>query len=141
MQLSTNFFTSNFEQTSRAPYIHEHILQEDILPECQWGFLSGKSTTTALLATTYEWHKHLEAGVEICGVFLYLQNAFDSLPHRNLLHIMKHIGIHPIILKWTCSYLTYRTQRVVVDGVISSEVHALSGVPQGSWATTFSDIY
>ena len=42
---------------------------------------------------------------------------------------MKHIGIHPIILKWTCSYLTYR---VVVDGVISSEVHALSSVPQGS---------
>ena len=99
--------------------IYEHILQEDIFPECQWGFLSCKSTTTALLA-----------GVEICVVFLDLQKA--SVPHRNLLHIMKHIGIHPIILKWTCSYLTYRTQRVVVDGVISSEVHALSGVPQGS---------
>ena len=28
--------------------------------------------------------------------------------------------------------MTYRTQRVVVDGVISSEVHVLSGVPQGS---------
>ena len=81
MQLSTNFSTSNFEQTSRAPYIPNNM---DIFPECQWGFLSGKSTTTALLATTYEWHKHLEAGVEICVVFLDLQKAFDSVPHRNL---------------------------------------------------------
>ena len=69
--------------------------------------------------------------MKICVVFLDFQKAFDSVPHRNL-HIMKHIGIHPIILKWTCSYLTYRTQRVVVDVVISSEVHALSGVSQGS---------
>ena len=64
--------------------IYEHILQEDIFPECQWDFLSGKSTTTALLATTDEWHKHLEAGVEIRVVFLDLQKAFDSVPHRNL---------------------------------------------------------
>ena len=65
-------------------------------------------------------------------VFLDLQKAFDSVPHRDLLLVVKISGLHPILLKCICSYLTHRSQRVVVDGVASSEVHAISGVPQGS---------
>ena len=70
--------------------------------------------------------------MEICAVFLDLQKAFDSVPHQNLLHIMKQMDIHPLLLAWTCSYLTGRSQRVVVDSATSSEVHAKSGVLQGS---------
>ena len=46
--------------------------------------------------------------------------------------VVDNTGLHPILLQWICSYLTARSQRVVVDGVSSSEVHAVSGVPQGS---------
>ena len=42
------------------------------------------------------------------------------------------MDVHPILLKWICSYLTNRVQRVVVNGATSSETHAVSGVPQGS---------
>ena len=38
-------------------YIHDNHLLED----SQWGFLAGKSTTTALLSVVHDWHLHLEA--------------------------------------------------------------------------------
>ena len=79
-----------------------------------------------------DWHKHIEAAKEICAVFLDLQKASDSVPHRNLLLVLKQMGLHPTLLKWLCSYLTSWVQRVVVNGETSSEVHAISGVPQGS---------
>ena len=75
---------------------------------------------------------HVEAGYEICAVFLDIKKAFDSVTHRDLLYVVKDTGLHPILLKWICSYLTNRSQRVVVDGTASSEDHAVSGVPQGS---------
>ena len=76
--------------------------------------------------------KCLDSGYEICSIFLDLRKAFDSVPHRNLLLVLEQLADHPILIKWICSYLTSRVQRVVVNGEISREVHAISGVPQGS---------
>ena len=112
--------------------ISEHLLEHNIISDEQWGFTSKKSTTTALLTLTHEWLRHLEAGMEVCVIFLDLKKAFDSVPHRDLLMVVKSTGLHPILLRWLCSYLSARSQRVVVGGVSSSEVHAVSGVPQGS---------
>ena len=73
---------------------------------------------------------HIEAGYEICAVFLDIKKSFDS--------------VRPILLKWICSYLTNRSQRVVVDGTASSEVHTVSGVPQGSvhaWSTIVPPVH
>jgi hypothetical protein len=110
----------------------DHIMEKNLISDSQWGFVSGRSTTSALLTVIDSWHRHLEAGREICAVFLDLQKAFDSVPHRNLLFVLQQMDVHPTLLKWTCSYLTSRVQRVVVNGATSSEVHAVSGVPQGS---------
>ena len=84
----------------------EEVIEKSLISEAQWGFLSGRSTTTALLSVTDCWHKHLEAGCEICAVFLDLQKAFDSVPHRSLLLALQKLDIHPNLLKWLCSYLT-----------------------------------
>ena len=70
--------------------------------------------------------------LKLAGKFLDLQKAFESVPHRNLLLVLKQMGLHPMLLKWLCSYLTSKVQRVVGNGATSSEVHAISGVPQGS---------
>ena len=106
-------------------------MEKNIISDCQWGFTPKRSTTTALLSTIYEWHKDMESVYEVCAVF-DLQKAFDSVPHRNLLHVVQNTGLHPILVKWLCSYLIHRSQRVVVDGTASPDVHAASGVPQGS---------
>ena len=65
-------------------------------------------------------------------MFFDLSKAFDRVPHCQLLHTLASVGVSGSLLNWFRSYLSSRTQRVVIDGH-SSEVHPVtSGVPQGS---------
>ena len=57
---------------------------------------------------------------------------FDRVPHHHLITTLSSIGIHSTLLTWFASYLTNRSQRVVLDGHSSATSPASSGVPQGS---------
>ena len=58
--------------------------------------------------------------------------AFDKVPHRRLLHKLDYYGIRGSTHKWINSWLSRRTQQVVLDGQASDPNAVLSGVPQGS---------
>ena len=58
--------------------------------------------------------------------------AFDKVPHRRLFHKLEYYGIRGSTHKWINSWLSGRTQQVVLDGQASDPVPVLSGVPQGS---------
>ena len=58
--------------------------------------------------------------------------AFDNVPHRRLLHELEYYGIRGSTQKSINSWLSVRTQQVVLDGQASDPVPALSSVPQGS---------
>ena len=96
------------------------------------GFQAHKSTTTTLLNVTNHWLQNLDSGREICAVLMDLKKAFDSVSPRCLLSRLQGLKLSPAILRWVCSYLRGRIQRVVVNGVTSPELPAVSGVPQGS---------
>ena len=68
-----------------ANLIAEHLEVHHPLSNTQWGFQAGKSTTGALLSTTYEWLTALENGSKVCAVFFDLKKAFDSVPHKELM--------------------------------------------------------
>ena len=112
--------------------VMEHLLCHHPLASCQWGFLEGRSTVTALLHCTNEWLKALEDGKEVCAVFFDFRKAFDSIPHTPLMTKLVTLGLDEHIICWLNNYLANRTQSVVVNGSISDPVPVLSGVPQGS---------
>ena len=58
--------------------------------------------------------------------------AFDKVPHRRLLYKLDYYGIRGSTHKWIASWLSGRTQQVVLDGQASDPIPVLSGVPQGS---------
>ena len=58
--------------------------------------------------------------------------AFDKVLHRRLLHKLEYYGIRGSTHKWINSWLSGRTQQVVLDGQASDPVSVLSSVPQGS---------
>ena len=58
--------------------------------------------------------------------------AFHKVPHRRLLHKLDYYGIRGSTNKWISSWLSGRSQQVVLDGQASDPVPVLSGVPQGS---------
>ena len=58
--------------------------------------------------------------------------AFDKVPHKRLLYKLHWYGIHESIHHWIQSFLSNRTQRVVIDNISSSPVSVTSDVPQGT---------
>ena len=65
-------------------------------------------------------------------MYFDLRKAFDSVPHRPLLQKLLDIQLCPYIVQWLGSYLTKRSQLVVVEGTSSPILPVVSGVPQGS---------
>ena len=64
-------------------------------------------------------------------IIMDFAKAFDKVPHRKLLHKIDYYGIRGSTHKWTNSWLSGRTQQVVLDHA-SDPVPVLSGVPLGS---------
>ena len=112
--------------------IADHLSDNHPLANTQWGFQPAKSTVTALLSTTYDWLEEMEAGRDICSVFLDLKKAFDTVPHQSFMEKLVRLNLNPFILQWLCSYLMNRQQKVVVGGEESETIPVISGVPQGS---------
>jgi hypothetical protein len=98
----------------------------------QHGFMKGKSTVTQLLEVYYEVNKIMDNSGQVDMIFLDFAKAFDSVPHRLLIHKLKSFGISGRLLAWFNSYLTNRKQKVTVEGEESEICDVLSGVPQGS---------
>ncbi len=112
--------------------LSHHLSINCPLSHSQWGFTKGKSTTTALLSYTHECQQALDSSVELCSVFFDLSKAFDTVPHQPLLYKLSALQVNPFILRWISSYLTGRSQSVVLGGTHSSTLPVVSGVPQGS---------
>ena len=65
-------------------------------------------------------------------MFLDFAKAFDSVPHERLLLKADYYGIRDKTNTWLRSFLTGRSQRVVINGSASSWSSVVSGVPQGT---------
>ena len=78
------------------------------------------------LASSYD------KGNQIDVAILDFSKAFDTVPHRKLLHKLDNYGIRGPLHKWVESFLTKRHMRVMVDGEVSQEAEVTSGVPQGT---------
>jgi hypothetical protein len=74
----------------------------------------------------------LEAGKEVCMVFLDVSKAFDRVWHSGLLHKLRCLGIQGPLFDWLCDYLADRRIRVVINGQSSEWLNTTAGVPQGS---------
>jgi hypothetical protein len=58
--------------------------------------------------------------------------AFDKVPHRRLINKLQWYGVKGKTVQWIESFLSNRSQCVVIDGQKSSSVPVTSGVPQGT---------
>ena len=65
-------------------------------------------------------------------IIIDFTKAFDKVPHRRILHKLDYYGIRGSTHKWINSWLSGRTQQVVLDCQASDPVPVLPGVPQGS---------
>lgn len=116
--------------------LHSHILkhldEHHILANFQHGFRKKHSCETQLLTTIENLARNRDKSLQTDLLILDFSKAFDTVPHQRLLYKLKYYGIHESTQNWIQSWLTHRTQRVVVDGEASTEAPVTSGVPQGT---------
>lgn len=109
-----------------------HLISEKLLSTSQYGFMSGKSTTTQLLKYFDKCCEIIASGGVVDTIYLDFQKAFDTVPHRRLIGKLDAYGISGNILDWIKGFLTERSQIVKVNGVESFPAPVISGIPQGS---------
>ena len=112
--------------------ILENIICRQYFNKLIHGFRSEFSCETHLLVKLNDFLKANDKGLQTDSVILDFSKAFDTLPHKELLHKLNHYGINDSVHKWHTSFLTKRYMHVVVEGEHYKSVYVESGVPQGT---------
>ena len=76
--------------------------------------------------------KPIDSRRETDVINLDFKKAFDSVPHKRLIGILKQYGIKGKLLGWINEFLLTRRQRDVINDSRSEWKDVLSEIPQGS---------
>ena len=115
-----------------ASNLTQHLHNNYILYEFQHGFCAKRSCETQLIQLTEDLGRQLKDRHPVDLVLLDFSMSFDRVNHLKLLFKLSTHGVKGKTLNWIGSFLGGRTQAVVLEGECSSDVPALSGIPQGS---------
>ena len=112
--------------------MHKHFDRNKVLTNVNHGFRSGFSCETQLTITFNDFVRSADNNTQTDIAILDFSKAFDTVPHRKLLHKLESYGIRGSLHSWISSFLCKRQMRVVLDGESSKETEVISGVPQGT---------
>ena len=116
-------------------FIGSWILEriEHRLDSRQYGALRGRSTTHALVDALHHWHSAVDSRQSVRTIFVDYAKAFDHIDHNILVAKMVEFGLPDVIIRWICSFLTDRRQRVKIGDVFSGWQMVHAGMAQGSY--------
>ena len=103
-----------------------------LIPAAQFAYRKNLGCADALLSVTHLLQRALDTGQEGRVVQLDFSAAFDRVSHSGILFKLKSLGVGGMLLSICKQFLSHRTQRVVVDGALGTNMLVVSGVPQGS---------
>ena len=98
----------------------------------QFGFRTNYSTEHAFISLTENIKNLLDSGNVVCGVFIDLEKAFDTVKHNILCEKLPYYGFRGKIEVLIKSYLSNRKQLFAINGFESVNLDITCGVPQGS---------
>ena len=108
-------------------------MNNELFPELQSAYSKSHSTETALVKIVNDILLDMNRQHVSLLVLLDLSAAFDTVDHIILLRRLEtSFGVTGDALKWIASYLSARSQRVMINGVLSDKFDLSFGVPKGS---------
>ena len=112
--------------------VYAYLVKYNLISSKQFGFRSKHSCNHAIISLTEHVKKLIDEGQIVCGVFVDLEKAFDTVHHEILCDKLNAYGLRGKINELFKSYLSNRKQYVSLNGFDSSMEYVTCGVPQGS---------
>ena len=103
-----------------------HMEENNFFTVHQHGFRKGRLCATQLIEVVEKWTEELDNNNSI---YLDFQKAFDTVPHKRLIHKLKGYGISGNLLHWIEDFLHDRKQRVLLNSAHSTWSTVTSGIP------------
>ena len=109
-----------------------YLENNNISCKYQFGFRANRSTNHALSEISEQTRNVCDKDLYSCGIYLDLQNAFDTV-NQNILQVkLKHYDIKGSNYDWFKSFICDWAQYTSLDLQESSTKIVSHGVPQGS---------
>ena len=112
--------------------LNDHLITNEIINNKQFGFRKGMGTYMPILLIQEKITNAFENNHILCGLYLDIRKAFDTVNIDILLNKIKRYGITNKAYDMISSYLKERTQSVQIGQTRSKTLEIEMGVPQGS---------
>lgn len=127
----TSHLIKIFEKVVRKRIV-DYMELHGLFNPSQHGFRLGRSCLSQLIAHYDRILELLENGGNVDVIYIDFAKAFDKVDFGITLQKLSDLGIRGEVGRWIFSFLTKRSQVVLVNNGRSQPEEVLSGVPQGS---------
>ena len=104
------------------------------LDDHQYGAPKQRSTTYALVdMMLHHWHAAVDRGQSVRTVFVDFAKAFDHVDHNVLIFNIVALELPYVIVRWTCTFVRHRHQRVKIGDILSDWLQLAARMPQRSY--------
>ena len=109
-------FTSKLAETVVAKQLQHYLNCNNLFPVFQSAYQQNHNTETALLKVMNNILLNTNNQCATLLILLYLSAAFDTVDHDTMVHRLEcSFGIQGKALSWFASYLSGRTQWIMID--------------------------
>lgn len=98
----------------------------------QYGFRAGRSTVSNLLSFDSVIAEYINNNESFDIITFDFKRAFDKVPHIKLINVLTKLKLHKNSFNWISSFLSGRSQTVVLNDAVSRASPVTSGTIQGS---------
>ena len=103
-----------------AVQLHSHMTRHNMFEELQSAFKAHHSTETTPVKVFNDIMLNVDSGSGSFLILLDISSAFDTIDYDLLCTVFeRHLGLSGTALKLLKSFLTGRSQAVIIDGVKS----------------------
>lgn len=124
-------FSKIFEKFLAKKLI-EHLNKNEILHNCQFGYIMKSNTEAAVTHLMKEIYDSIELKRTTAVLFIDFSKAFDTIDLNLMIIKLGKLHLPNKLMKVITSYLTNRKQRVQIKDRYSNFANIKDGVPQGS---------
>jgi len=100
----------------------KHLESNNILFEFQHEFRANRSCESQIISMIHQLAYNKDKNIQTDLIIMDIAKAFDKVPHKRLLYKRKYYGISQQAINWITSFLSNRTQTVILENTTEQHV-------------------